>query len=99
MENQLTTTADAENNYWGDPSGPYHPTTNPNGKGDAVSDYVDYDPWLSDCPLPGCLPPVGGVWVPINKFELIAPWIGLASLITVAAVSIVYVKYRKKTQP
>lgn len=43
-------------------------------------------------------PPVGGVWVPINKFDLVAPWIGLASSLTVAAVSIVYVKRRKKQQ-
>ncbi|MCD6215722.1 MAG: right-handed parallel beta-helix repeat-containing protein [Candidatus Aenigmarchaeota archaeon] len=35
----------AENNYWGDSSGPYHATTNPGGRGDAVSDYVDYEPW------------------------------------------------------
>lgn len=41
--------------------------------------------------------PVGGVWVPINKFNLLAPWIGLASLLitSVAGVSIVYVKRRK----
>jgi len=45
-------------------------------------------------------PPVGGVWVPINKFELLAPWIGLASLTLVStmAVSVVYVKHRKKKQ-
>jgi uncharacterized repeat protein (TIGR01451 family) len=49
-------------------------------------------------PPPPPPPPVGGVWVPINKFELLAPWISLASLITVAAVSIVYVKHRKKQQ-
>jgi len=45
---------DATNNWWGDPTGPYHPTswiydsqviTNPDGKGDEVSDYVLYDPW------------------------------------------------------
>jgi hypothetical protein len=42
--------------------------------------------------------PVGGVWVPINKFELLVPWIGLASLLTVAAVSVVYVKRKKKEQ-
>jgi len=40
-------------------------------------------------------PPVGGVWVPIDKFELMAPWISLASLITVAAVSIAYVKHKR----
>jgi len=36
----------AENNWWGDSTGPYHPITNPSGLGDSVSDYVDYDPWL-----------------------------------------------------
>jgi len=45
---------DATLNWWGDATGPYHPTwwmygavnvTNPGGKGDKVSDYVLYDPW------------------------------------------------------
>jgi len=40
-------TVDAENNWWGDASGPYHPTDNPGGLGDEVSDYVDFDPWLT----------------------------------------------------
>jgi len=35
-------TFDATNNWWGDPSGPHHSP----GEGDAVSDNVDYDPWL-----------------------------------------------------
>jgi len=43
-------------------------------------------------------PAVGGFWVPINKFELLAPWITLASLITVATASVIYVKRRKKKQ-
>jgi len=45
---------DATNNWWGAPTGPYHPTswtydsqviTNPDGEGDEVSDYVLYEPW------------------------------------------------------
>ncbi len=32
-------------NWWGDPTGPYHPSTNPGGLGDQVSDYVIYEPW------------------------------------------------------
>jgi len=40
-------TINAENNWWGDASGPYHTTLNPSGSGDAVSDYVDFDPWLT----------------------------------------------------
>jgi lipopolysaccharide export system protein LptA len=35
-------TVNATYNYWGSPSGPYHPVTNPSGTGDRVSDYVDY---------------------------------------------------------
>jgi len=37
----------ATHNWWGDSTGPYHPTANPGGLGDSVSDYVDFDPWLS----------------------------------------------------
>jgi len=33
-------------NWWGNTTGPYHATTNPSGTGCAVSDYVDYIPWL-----------------------------------------------------
>jgi len=37
---------DARWNWWGDPSGPYHPTLNPEGRGDRVSDGVEFAPWL-----------------------------------------------------
>jgi hypothetical protein len=36
----------AEYNWWGDISGPFHPDSNPGGLGDTVSDYVDFIPWL-----------------------------------------------------
>ena len=36
----------AQYNFWGDPSGPYHPTLNPTGTGQQVSDGVLFDPWL-----------------------------------------------------
>jgi len=42
---------DATNNWWGDASGPYHPDTNPDGTGDAVSDNVNFTPWLTE-PVP-----------------------------------------------
>ena len=41
-------TANAENNWWGSCSGPSHPRLNPLGTGDAVSDNVDFDPWITD---------------------------------------------------
>ena len=40
-------TAKAVNNYWGDLSGPYHPTQNASGKGDSVNAFVNLDPWLT----------------------------------------------------
>jgi parallel beta-helix repeat protein len=43
-----TSTINAESNWWGDATGPYHPDSNPGGLGDTVSDYVDFDPWLTD---------------------------------------------------
>ncbi|MBU1751839.1 MAG: carboxypeptidase regulatory-like domain-containing protein, partial [Chloroflexi bacterium] len=39
-----SSTINAENNWWGDASGPTH-SGNPSGTGDCVSDYVDYTPW------------------------------------------------------
>lgn len=48
--NGTTNTIDAENNYWGAFSGPYHSVLNPDGDGNAVSDYVDFDPWLTESP-------------------------------------------------
>ena len=41
----LSNGVNAEQNWWGDVSGPYNATTNPSATGDAVSDDVDYSPW------------------------------------------------------
>ena len=44
-------------------------------------------------------PPVGGIWVPVDKLALLAPYIGLASTILVAtAATAIYIKRRKKKQ-
>lgn len=37
----------ADNNWWGDASGPYHPSANPSGQGDNVSGNVDFKPWFT----------------------------------------------------
>jgi len=36
----------ATRNWFGHSSGPYHPVNNSKGKGDNVTDYVEFDPWL-----------------------------------------------------
>jgi hypothetical protein len=41
-------TVNAENNWWGDASGPYHETLNDDGLGNAVTDYIDFDPYMTD---------------------------------------------------
>lgn len=41
--------------------------------------------------------PVGGIWIPVNKLELLAPYIGIALAISITTlVTIVFVKRRKK---
>ncbi len=51
-----TPSINAENNWWGDASGPYHPILNPNGTGDRVSDNVTFTPWLTE-PVFDTIPP------------------------------------------
>lgn len=41
----------AENNWWGDVTGPLHLTLNSTGLGDAVTDGVDFEPWLEEDPF------------------------------------------------
>ena len=48
IRNASSITVNAENNWWGDVTGPYHPSLNPGGLGNAVSNYVDFDPWLNN---------------------------------------------------
>lgn len=38
----------ALNNWWGDPTGPYHPTENPDGLGDEIYGDVLFNPWTAD---------------------------------------------------
>lgn len=51
---ETITPLDARGCQWGDASGPYHPTLNPDGTGNAVTDHVMFDPWLTGnlAPLP-----------------------------------------------
>lgn len=36
----------ATNNWWGTSSGPYHKENNTEGRGDNVTDWITFDPWL-----------------------------------------------------
>jgi len=50
-------TVNARQQAWGHPTGPYHPSRNPMGLGDRVSDGVDFEPWLRGA----------GVFIPENQ--------------------------------
>jgi hypothetical protein len=47
--NENTSTLNAENNFWGSNTGPYHSISNPSGTGNAVSNNVDFDPYFEGC--------------------------------------------------
>lgn len=42
---------DAEYNWWGSSTGPFHPVLNPDGLGDSTNRYVDPVPFLADSPV------------------------------------------------
>jgi len=47
IRNSDTVLINAEYNWWGHATGPYHPAANPGGLGDSVYGFIDFDPWLS----------------------------------------------------
>jgi hypothetical protein len=49
--NRGTGLVTATNVFWGDPTGPFHPISNPGGLGNAVSDNVIFDPWVGETVL------------------------------------------------
>jgi hypothetical protein len=64
-------TLNAENNWWGHPTGPNEIPRNSSGMGDRIIDpdqNVDFDPWLKSCPSGAAAPSMvtGGGQVPVN---------------------------------
>ena len=45
---------DMRNNWWNSPLGPYEPDRHADGRGDAVGDNIQFDPWLKE--RPACTP-------------------------------------------
>ena len=73
--NYSTVTINATCNWWGDVSGPLHPTswylglleiTNPSGLGDEVSDYVLYIPWQG---IGGFVTGGGTIWSDAGNYK------------------------------
>lgn len=65
VDNQQTALiVNAENNWWGDASGPYH-ATNLAGRGNPVSDFVDFKPFQAQPPVPPLIQ--AGMFLPIVR--------------------------------
>ena len=54
VNNESPGIVDARWNWWGNISGPYNATTNPDGTGDTVGDNINYAPWLK-APINGAV--------------------------------------------
>ncbi len=52
--NSIVATLDAEDNWWGDASGPFNLAANPGGTGDPVGSDIDFQPFRTSSP--GCGP-------------------------------------------
>lgn len=48
LKNEASEILNAQPNWWGDATGPFHPKLNPSGKGDTVSDNVDFSKFLKE---------------------------------------------------
>ena len=57
--------ADATHNWWGDSTGPYQSLQNISGKGDSVSSFVNFAPWL-------VLPDTTAPPIPVQKLRLVS---------------------------
>jgi parallel beta-helix repeat protein len=97
-------------NYWSDykgvdvKRGPKQDQPGSDGIGDTPyvidANNTDRYPLMNPWPCQITPPPsVGGIWVPVDKLALLAPYIALASTILAAtAATAIYVKHRKKKQ-
>ncbi len=72
---------DATSNWWGDVTGPQHPTANPDGMANPVSDYVDICPWLdASYTVPGMPVDVVPVAVCGSDFSVLLDANGVATI-------------------
>lgn len=65
--------------------------------GDSQANLIDHTTTNGTVEVHVPAPPVGGYWIPVDKLDLLAPYIGLASTILIAAAATaIYTKRRKK---
>jgi parallel beta-helix repeat protein len=105
ISNEAPSDVDASDNWWGDPSGPFHPQKNPEGKGEEFhersSGAVNFENWLDSDPFAEAPSPPSTPAPPIviddgeqspgdNTFLII-----IAVIIILVVIVLVYLKSRK----
>ena len=66
-----------------------------NGTTDPDLDYLTGGPFAGGYTLPPP-EPVGGIIVPVNRLGLLAPWMGLAGLAALAALTVALLRKRRR---
>lgn len=82
---------EASDNWWGDPTGPYHYTENINGIGDNVSDHIDFEPWLKE---PYTKPGSENNEEDADIYFNIILWI-IFAILSIILFSVIYFTFRK----
>ncbi|WP_460967940.1 cellulose binding domain-containing protein [Spirosoma migulaei] len=90
INNVSSDTVDARNTYWGASNGPFHPTLNPNGNGNKVSDRVKFIPWLEQ---------VGQADQTINLPEILDKYVDETVVLNATATSNLPVSFSINTVP
>jgi parallel beta-helix repeat protein len=73
---------EATYNWWGNSNGPFHPTGNPEGDGNSVSNGVNFSPWLDE--------DGGLVYLPEDDSDTIVPYL-LLSIFVLLSASLIFV--------
>jgi pimeloyl-ACP methyl ester carboxylesterase len=71
--NETAEQINATDNWWGDNSGPYHETLNPQGKGEIIAGDILFDPWIGKAKKKDpviIVPGIMGSWNVSGKWEL-----------------------------
>ncbi|GAB3998233.1 hypothetical protein GCM10028807_45350 [Spirosoma daeguense] len=90
VSSAVADTVNARNSYWGSSSGPLHPTRNPNGTGNKVSDKVLFTPWVEQ---------VVQVDQTINFAEIQNKYVDDTLVLAATATSSLPVSFSINTQP
>ncbi|MBT6940298.1 MAG: hypothetical protein HN994_07885, partial [Candidatus Marinimicrobia bacterium] len=74
INNELSYTTSAADNWWGDTSGPYHQIQNSNGQGDSVNNFTNITPYLEVPNIDAPILPPANVAKQLSGSDVILTW-------------------------